>query len=211
MMSIRAARVRSGNDDEDEGGSMGTLTVITNTTLDGVMQAPGRPDEDTRGGFRHGGWATPYSSDAMGRLLAGGPGRGGAAMLLGRRTYDDFAGFWPNQPDNPYTEALTKTRKYVVSDQLAEPLRWQNSTVLRPGAVAALKDRHDLIVLGSGVLIRSLLLPQGLIDELKLLLHPLTLGTGQRLFGNGQATFALSGAEPTTTGVVIAAYRPAGS
>jgi dihydrofolate reductase len=189
---------------------MSTLTVITNVTLDGVMQAPGRPDEDTRGGFPYGGWATPYSSDAMGRLLGGGDRHNGA-MLLGRRTYEDFAAFWPNQPDNPYTKALTETRKYVVSNHLAEPLPWENSAVVRPGDVKALKDEHDLIVLGSGALIRSLLLPQGLVDELKLLICPLALGIGQRLFENRLETFTLTGAEPTTTGVVIAGYRPAGS
>lgn len=185
---------------------MGKLTVITNLTLDGVMQAPGRPDEDERGGFAHGGWATPYSSDAMGRVL--GSGTGEAAMLLGRRTYEDFAGFWPKQPANPYTEALNRMTKYVVSRTLTGSLPWQNSTVV-DGDVAALKKDRDLVVLGSGALIRSLL-PHGVIDEFILLIHPLVLGEGQRLFDDDtEVKLDLVGAFGTTTGVVITTYRPA--
>ena len=118
---------------------MSTITVVCNLTLDGVMQAPGRPDEDRRGGFTRGGWAVPYSSDAMGRVFEGmgqQAGRSGA-MLLGRRTFEDFAGFWPNQPDNPFTEALNRTQKYVASATLAYPLPWVNSTVLAGDAAKA--------------------------------------------------------------------------
>jgi len=92
---------------------MSTVTVVCNLTLDGVMQAPGRPDEDRRGGFTRGGWAVPYSSDAMGRVFEGmgrQTGRTGA-MLLGRRTYEDFAAFWPTQPDSPFSQALDKMQK----------------------------------------------------------------------------------------------------
>ena len=196
---------------------MSTITVVCNLTLDGVMQAPGRPDEDRRGGFTRGGWAVPYSSDAMGRVFEGmgqQAGRSGA-MLLGRRTFEDFAGFWPNQPDNPFTEALNRTQKYVASATLADPLPWVNSTVLAGDAakaVAALKDEQpeqDLVILGSGELIRSLL-PHGLIDEFTLLIHPLVLGAGRRLFAEGSETaLDLVDSVGTSTGVVLARYRRA--
>jgi dihydrofolate reductase len=196
---------------------MSTVTVVCNLTLDGVMQAPGRPDEDRRGGFTRGGWAVSYSSDAMGRVFEGmsqQTGRSGA-MLLGRRTYEDFAGFWPNQPDNPFTEALNRMQKYVASATLADPLPWVNSTVLAGDAakaVAALKDEQpeqDLVILGSGGLIRSLL-PHGLIDEFTLLIHPLVLGAGQRLFAEGSETaLDLIDSVGTSTGVVLARYRRA--
>jgi len=196
---------------------MSTITVVCNLTLDGVMQAPGRPDEDRRGGFTRGGWAVPYSSDAMGRVFEGmgqQAGRSGA-MLLGRRTFEDFAGFWPNQPDNPFTEALNRMQKYVASATLADPLPWVNSTVLAGDAakaVAALKDEQpeqDLVILGSGELIRSLL-PHGLIDEFTLLIHPLVLGAGRRLFAEGSETaLDLVDSVGTSTGVVLARYRRA--
>lgn len=196
---------------------MSTVTAVCNLTLDGVMQAPGRPDEDRRGGFTDGGWAVPYSSDAMGRVLediSRRPGRT-AAMLFGRRTYEDFAGFWPNQPDNPFTEALNRMQKYVASATLGDPLPWMNSTVLSGDAakaVAALKDEQpeqDLVILGSGKLIRSLLL-HGVIDEFTLLIHPLVLGAGQRLFAEGSgAVLELVDSVGTSTGVVLARYRRA--
>ena len=196
---------------------MTTLTVICNLTLDGVMQAPGRPDEDRRGGFEHGGWAAPYSGDAMGRVFAEGmtqePGRD-VALLFGRRTYQDFAAFWPHQQGNPFSEVLNQLRKYVSSATLAEPLPWMNSALLKgdaAAAVAALKGTEpdqDLVVLGSGELIGSLL-RRNLIDEFTLLIHPLVLGTGRRLFPVGAAaTFQLVDSVGTTTGVVIATYRP---
>jgi len=196
---------------------MSTITAVCNLTLDGVMQAPGRPDEDRRGGFTRGGWAVPYSSDAMGRVLEGMGQQAGrsAAMLFGRRTYEDFAGFWPNQPDNPFTETLNRMQKYVASTTLADPLPWMNSTVLAgdaPKAVAALQDaqpEQDLVILGSGELIRSLL-PHGLVDELTLLIHPLVLGAGQRLFASGsEAALELIDSVGTSTGVVLARYRRA--
>jgi len=141
---------------------MSKLTVICNLTMDGVMQAPAAPDEDPRGGFEHGGWATPYSSDAMGRLLADGT-KSSNALLFGRTTYTRFADFWPKQPANPFTDVLNKTQKYVVSSTLTEPLPWMNSTLLPGNAVDSVRrlkaerPELDLIVLGSGVLIRSLL------------------------------------------------------
>jgi dihydrofolate reductase len=188
------------------------VVVINNVTLDGVMQAPGRPDEDTRGGFQHGGWAVPYN--AMGSLLTERGSQSGA-MLFGRRTYEDFARFWPMQEPNPYTEALNNMQKYVASTTLREPLPWANSTLLEedvPEAVARLREQpgDDLVVLGSGELVRSLV-PHSLVDEFVLLIHPLVLGVGRRLFDEGTPMTLLSlvDSRTTDTGVVIATYRPA--
>ena len=187
----------------------GRVVAIENLTLDGVMQAPGRADEDTRDGFEHGGWAAPY--EAMGSLMGKRTGQT-RGMLFGRRTYEDFAGFWPRQTDNPYTEVLDRAEKYVVSTTLEEPLPWVNSTLLRGDAATAVAELRaagdgDLVVLGSGELVRSLL-PHGLVDELALLIHPLVLGSGRRLFtGDGElASLRLVSSETTDTGVVIATY-----
>lgn len=194
---------------------MRTITVFTSVTLDGVMQAPGRPDEDPRGGFGRGGWAAPYSDEVMGRVAAEGMA-GPGSLLLGRRTYEDFHGFWPNQTDNPFTEVLDNTRKYVASATLAEPLPWRNSTLLKGDAaeaVARLKEEpgEDLTVLGSGELVQSLR-RRDLVDRYVLLIHPLVLGSGRRLFPDGgpEATLRLVDSVPTTTGVIIATYEPAG-
>jgi dihydrofolate reductase len=192
---------------------MRTLTVFNSLTLDGVMQAPGRTDEDTRGGFAHGGWAAPYMDEVMGRVAAEGMA-GQGALLLGRRTYQDFHSFWPHQTDNPFTEVLDSTRKYVASTTLAEPLPWRNSTLLEGDAaeaVARLKEQpgEDLTVLGSGELVQSLR-RHDLVDRYVLLLHPLVLGSGRRLFPDGgpAATLRLVDSVPTTTGVIIATYQP---
>lgn len=191
------------------------LVVIESLTLDGVMQAPGRPDEDTRGGFPHGGWAQPYPDEVMGAEMAKGM-TGAGSLVLGRRTFEDFADFWPKQTDgNPYTETLNRLTKYVASTTLHEPLQWVNSTVLDADAldaVAALKsvEGPDIGVLGSGELVRSLM-RRNLIDEYVLLIHPLMLGSGQRLFpddGTG-GPLHLIDSVTTTTGVIIARYEPA--
>jgi dihydrofolate reductase len=194
---------------------MRAITVFNSVTLDGVMQAPGRPDEDPRGGFARGGWAAPYSDEVMGRVAAEGMA-GPGSLLLGRRTYEDFHGFWPNQTDNPFTEVLDNTRKYVASRTLREPLGWRNSILLEGDAaeaVARLKEEpgEDLTVLGSGQLVQSLRRRQ-LIDRYVLLIHPLVLGSGRRLFPDGgpEATLTLVDSVPTTTGVIIATYEPAG-
>jgi dihydrofolate reductase len=189
------------------------LLAVESLTLDGVMQAPGRPDEDTRGGFEHGGWAVPYADQAMGRAMGVRMAQRGS-IVLGRRTYEDFAGYWPKQEDNPYTEALNRAQKYIASTTLSEPLPWENSTLLEGDAVdalAALKeaDGGNLTVIGSGELVRSLI-TRGLIDEYLLLIHPLVLGSGQRFFPDGAfARLELVDSLTTTTGVVIATYRPA--
>ena len=183
-------------------------------TLDGVIQAPGRPDEDTRGGFKHGGWALPYFDPVMGSAAAEGMSRM-PSLLFGRRTYEDFYAVWPKRTDNPFTEFLNKAQKYVASTTLEEPLPWSNSTLLRgdaAAAVAALKAEpgKDLVILGSGALVQSLM-RSNLVDEYALSIHPLILGSGRRLFPDGSpfAALQLVGAKTTTTGVVIATYRPA--
>jgi dihydrofolate reductase len=191
---------------------MSKVVVLNHVTLDGVMQAPGRPDEDTRGGFTHGGWARPRG-DSVSEALGGIAEVGG--LLFGRRTYEDFFSFWPNQTDNPFTAVLNSTQKYVASTTLVEPLPWSNSTLLKgdaAAAVATLKQQvgKDLLIMGSGALIQSLMRPN-LIDKYVLLIHPLVLGTGRRLFAEGSPTTALRLAETktTATGVVIATYEPA--
>jgi dihydrofolate reductase len=190
---------------------MGKLVAINHLTLDGVMQAPGRPDEDERGGFPHGGWAIPDNDAVMFEAMARAMGAGGS-LLLGRRTYEAFYDFWPKQAANPYTEALNRTEKHVVSSTLREPLPWENSTLMAgdvPAAVARLKDESDddVRVLGSGELLRSLM-PHGLVDRHVLMIHPLVLGTGIRLFpADGvPMQFTLTDSVTTTKGVVIATY-----
>jgi len=112
---------------------MSNVVVTNHLTLDGVMQAPGRPDEDLRGDFEHGGWAPPYGDSVMGSVMGERMAQGGP-LLLGRRTFEDFAGFWPNQKDNPFTAVLNNVQKYVASTTLEEPLPWSNSTLLQGDA-----------------------------------------------------------------------------
>jgi len=194
---------------------MTRVVTFTSVTLDGVMQAPGRPDEDRRGGFEHGGWAAPYGDPVMAEVAAEGMAQRGA-LLFGRRTYEDFAAVWPTMPQpNPFTDVLNNTQKYVASRTLKEPLPWQNSTLL-PGdaadAVAELRKQEGavLTILGSGELIRSLM-RRGLIDRYMLLIHPLVLGSGRRLFPDrgALARLRLVDVKPTSTGVLIATYEPA--
>lgn len=190
------------------------IVVINHVTLDGVMQGPGRPDEDTRDGFTHGGWAAERAEDdaiarAWGQRLAASSG-----YLLGRRTYQDVLGHWNAQDDNPFRDPLNNAPKYVASTTLSEPLRWPNSTLLSgdvPAAVADIKKTPgaDLHILGSGALIRSLA-HAALIDEYLLCIHPIVLGTGHRLFPDGFAptTFTVAETTPTASGVIMASYRP---
>jgi len=188
---------------------MSKAVVFMNLTLDGVMQAPGRPDEDRRGGFEHGGWAMPYATMEAAEESMAYTG----ALLLGRRTYEDFYAVWPNRTDNPFTAVLNNTQKYVASTTLEEPLSWSNSTLLKGDAaeaVARLKEElgKDLVILGSGELVQSLM-RRNLVDEYVLLIHPLVLGSGRRLFADGGAFAALRlvDTKTTTTGVVIATYQ----
>jgi len=190
---------------------MRSISVVVSISLDGVMQAPGRPDEDERGGFDRGGWATAYGDAVMGQKMGEGLQQE-AELLFGRRTYQDFAGFWPKQTDNPFTPVLDKAQKYVASRTLSEPLPWQNSTLLAGDAARSVVDLKessgpDLIVLGCGDLVQSLR-GGGLIDEYLLLIHPLVLGKGSRLFPDGPPEqFRLTDSLPTTTGVIIATYQ----
>jgi dihydrofolate reductase len=188
------------------------VVVFEHLTLDGVMQAPGRPDEDRRDGFEHGGWATLW--DPVIASVAEQGMASEAALLFGRRTYEDFYGFWPQQTDTPFTEVLNARQKYVVSRTLEEPLPWQNSTLLGDvgEAVAALRAEPgpDVVVLGSGELVQTLR-RHGFVDEYVLLIHPLVLGSGRRLFADGgvRTDLRLADAKPSPSGVVITTYQPA--
>ncbi len=190
------------------------VVVINHLTLDGVMQAPGHADEDRRGGFGHGGWANAGNDDAMLRAVGQYMGQPGGGMLLGRRSYDAMLSGW-NERGGPFKDALNSTPKYVASSSAATELEWPNSTLLHgdvPAAVAELKqgDGGPLVIMGSGELIRSLL-PHRLIDELLLMIHPLVLGTGLRLFepDDHVARLRLHASEATSTGVLLLTYRPA--
>jgi dihydrofolate reductase len=189
---------------------MSKVVVFTNLTLDGVMQAPARPDEDRRGGFEYGGWAAPYA--AMTQAGESMPTIG--ALLLGRRTYEDFYAVWPKRKDSPFSALLDNMQKYVASTTLSEPLPWINSTLLKGDAaetVARLKQESgtDLVIMGSGELVQSLM-RANLIDEYVLLIHPLVLGSGRRLFKDGSpfTTLRLIRTKTTITGVVVATYQP---
>jgi dihydrofolate reductase len=192
---------------------MRQVVVINHVTLDGVMQGPGRPDEDTRGGFEHGGWAAANTDDVIGAALGERMAKSGG-LLLGRRSYDDMLSYW-NTQDSLFKDALNASPKYVASRTVREPLPWPNSTLLEgdvADAVAELKKQpgKDLGIMGSGELIRSLM-PAGLIDEYLLMIHPLVLGSGRRLFPDDGAAQSLRLVEckTATTGVLIATYRPA--
>ena len=191
---------------------MGSVIVMNSVTLDGVMQGPGRPNEDTRDGFTHGGWAVPYSDDVtvtkMGERM--GPDH---AFLFGRRTYEDLLASW-NAQGGPFKDALNETPKYVASSDPETALDWPNSTLLHgdiPAAVADLKERSgtNLVIMGSGVLIGSLMAAD-LIDEYLLMIAPVVLGTGRRLFADGtHVALRLVEGISTSTGVLIADYEPA--
>ncbi len=191
---------------------MGKVIVMNGVTLDGVMQSPGRADEDTRDGFEQGGWAIPYSDEVMVAKMGERMGED-RAFLFGRRTYEDLLSHW-NSEGGPFKDALNDTRKYVASSNPATRLYWPNSTLLHgdvPDAVAALKQSSEanLVVMGSGVLIGSLMAAD-LIDEYLLSIAPLVLGTGRRMFaGPSQASLRLIENSTTSTGVLIAIYAPA--
>jgi len=194
---------------------MSKVVAFLSLSLDGVMQAPGRPDEDRRGGFQHGGWAAPYSDPVMGNVAAEGMSKG-ANLLFGRRTYEDFFSVWPSMPQpNPFTDVLNNSQKYVASTTLKEPLPWQNSTLLKGDAAEAVtrlkgQPGKDYLILGSGMLVQSLM-RRNLIDEYILLIHPLVLGSGRHLFADSDEITALRlvDTKTTTTGVIIATYQPA--
>jgi dihydrofolate reductase len=192
---------------------MGTIVVVENVSLDGVMQSPGRPDEDTRGGFTRGGWASAWlARDPVAAQASMSGQELTAALLLGRRTYLDLVGHWLGTPDpNPFTEILRTMPKYVVSGSLSGPLPHPASTLL-PGdpavSVAALRDRVDgqVVVLGSGMLVRALAAAD-LVDEYVLTTIPVVLGGGTRLFGATFAETEVVRSVTSPTGVVVATHR----
>jgi dihydrofolate reductase len=182
-------------------------------TLDGVVQAPGAADEDTSGGFQHGGWHLPYFDDLARSWVVDGYATAGG-FLLGHRTYENLAAYWPNasEEEQPVAEPLNTKPKYVASTTLTEPLAWQNSTLLQGDlakAVTALKqqDGGDLHVIGSSQLVRSLL-AHDLVDEFRVMIDPLLLGGGKRIFADDGARRRLRLLEHkvTTTGAILATY-----
>ena len=191
-----------------------SVVVVNHVTLDGVMQAPAGPEEDTRDGFAHGGWSVPYGDQVMGEFMGKRMSHGAGAMLFGRWTYESLRRAWTDRTDdNPFTDVLNKVQKYVASSTLEEPLPWMNSTLLKgdaADAVAELKSHSDqnLTILGSATLVQSLM-RRDLVDEFVLTIHPLILGSGRRLFADhgSYASFELTESVPTTTGVLIATYQ----
>ena len=192
---------------------MATISIFESITLDGVMQGLGRPDEDTRGGFPHGGWGDGYTDEVSMKFVGESMSNTGG-MLFGRRTYEDLLGFWTKTTDpNPFRDVLVQSQKYVVSRSTGAGVDYPNSTLLAGDAVetvARLKDQvsEDLTILGSGELVRALHAAR-LIDRYVLQVYPILLGSGTRLFGAAdRLDLVLERAIPTTTGVLIAQYRP---
>jgi dihydrofolate reductase len=190
---------------------MGKVIVMNGVSLDGVMQGPGRPDEDTRGGFPYGGWAVPYSDEATVAKMGERMGED-RAFLLGRRTYEQLLTSW-NARGGPFKDALNETQKFVASRNPTTSLEWPSSTLLQgdvPAAVAELKENSptSLVIMGSGVLIASLMAAD-VIDEYLLIIAPVVLGTGRRLFPEGvHAKLRLIEGVPTSKGVLLATYAP---
>lgn len=193
---------------------MRKIIAATFVSLDGVMQAPGGPEEDPAGGFKFGGWTFHYWDDAMGAFM-GETFSKPYALLLGRKTYDIFAAHWPHQKDDPIAESFNAVTKYVATHR-PDSLSWHNSQSLGPDAVATLRklkteDGPDLLLQGSSDLIQTLL-AHDLIDEISLLIFPLVLGKGKRLFGEGTmpAAFKLTRSQASSTGVIMASYGRSG-
>ncbi|TGP87312.1 MULTISPECIES: dihydrofolate reductase family protein [unclassified Mesorhizobium] len=192
---------------------MRKIIAATFVSLDGVMQAPGGPEEDPVGGFKFGGWTFHYFDEVAGAAIEDLFSKP-FALLLGRRTYDIFAAYWPYQKD-PIADAFNPATKYVATHR-PDTLAWQNTHALGPDIIAALRrlrqeDGPDLLIQGSGNLIQTLL-ANGLIDEIRLMTFPLLLGKGKRLFGDAAmpAAFKLVKSQASTTGVIMATYERAG-
>ncbi|MET2830803.1 dihydrofolate reductase family protein [Mesorhizobium shangrilense] len=193
---------------------MRKIIAATFVSLDGVMQAPGGPEEDPAGGFKFGGWTFHYWDDAMGAFM-GETFSKPYALLLGRNTYDIFAAHWPHQKDDPIAESFNAVTKYVATHR-PDSLSWQNSQSLGFDVVATLRklkteDGPDLLLQGSSELIQTLL-THDLIDEISLLIFPLVLGKGKRLFGQGTmpAAFKLTRSQASSTGVIMTTYERSG-
>ena len=192
---------------------MRKLSVAEFVSLDGVMQAPGGEDEDREGGFQHGGWQQPYFDDVGGERIGASMAQTGA-FLFGRKTYEIFAGYWPTQPDDdPFAKILNGLPKYVASTTLTEPLAWEPSTLLHGDvakAVAELKEGEGgaIVVLGSGGLVQTLY-ENDLVDEYALMINPIVLGSGKRLFRDvPMKPLKLAESVTTSTGVLMATYVP---
>ncbi|MCX9082284.1 MAG: dihydrofolate reductase family protein [Candidatus Methanoperedens sp.] len=193
---------------------MRKIIVSEFLTLDGVMQAPGEPDEDRSGGFKHGGWHQPYHDDIVARMIIEGiAGSGG--FLLGRRTYEIFAAYWPTAPEEAqaFADPLNSLPKFVVSTTLREPLAWNNSTLIAGDVVneiAKLKRQfgNDIRVIGSGELVQTLM-KHDLVDEYNLMIHPLVLGSGKHLFREegSKQILELLDFKTTSKGVTIFKYK----
>ena len=193
---------------------MAKIVLSEFLTLDGVMQGPGAVDEDRSDGFDKGGWQLGHPDDTLGKyVLDGLAGAGG--YLLGRRTYDIFAAYWPNQPaDNPVARPMNSLPKFVVSRTLSEPLSWQNSTLINGDVASRLRQLKsevdkDILVIGSGDLAQTLM-ANDLVDEYRLMVYPVVLGEGKRLFRDADATkrLRLTDSESTSTGVLLLTYVP---
>ena len=193
---------------------MRKLIVNEFVSMDGVVQAPGGQEEDPSGGFAHGGWHMPYAQDERGQAWVMKYITDMGALVLGRRTYEIFAGYWPNASEKQavIAEPLNRLPKYVASTTLTEPLAWNNSSLLRPDvatAIRALKqeDGRDLHVIGSAELVRSLL-TDDLVDALRLAVDPLLLGGGKRIFpeDGGLRRFRLAEHESTSSGTLLTTY-----
>jgi len=196
---------------------MRRIVVATFTSLDGVMQAPGGPQEDPIGGFTFGGWTAPHFDDALGASLGEIFSRP-FDLLLGRKTYDIFAAHWPyvTDPNEPIAQVFNQVRKYVASRSTPK-LAWDNSELLGRDVVASLKklkgeDGPDLLVQGSSDFLQTLW-KNGLVDEFSVLIFPLVLGKGKRLFADGAAPAGLKlvKAQAYPTGVIVANYKPDGA
>lgn len=193
---------------------MRKIIAITQVTLDGIMQAPGGPEEDPRGGFTQGGWAMPFldeaGEEALGEIMSSE-----FDLLLGRRTYEIFAAYWPYAGDNPIAKAFNKATKYVVTNSL-DRFDWVNSQPIGGDAVDEIRrlkasDGPDLHIWGSSELLQTLIAAE-LVDEFRVWVFPLVLGQGKRLFENGVPPRGLTLVESRSTpkGVLLSTYRPAG-
>lgn len=192
---------------------MRKLVVIDFLSLDGVMQAPGQPEEDTEGGFKHGGWAVPYHDESLAENLADSM-TATDAYLFGRKTYENFAAYWPTAPrEIPFTDHLNSTAKYVVSKTLKQP-EWNNTSVLDGDVVEEVRRLKGqpgkrIAVLGSGELVQTLM-KNDLVDEYFLTVYPILLGAGKKLFHDNDQLRKLELVDSTTTstGGVVLTYRP---
>lgn len=193
---------------------MRKVLVITFMSMDGVLQAPGGPDEDRTGNFKWGGWMAPYGDDITDQFL-GEIFQQPFDLLLGRRTYDIFSAYWPYQEGHPIGKKFDSVEKYVVASK-APDMSWENSTLITGDVVAGLKklkeqDGPTLLVHGSGRLIQTLL-QHNLVDKLNIWIHPITLGSGKKLFEEGAqpVNWKMTDSKVSATGVILATYEPDG-